>query len=64
MFEAVVGNIVLAGGLWRIKGMNMFFKRRLKDFLAGDKFTKLNKFGIQDKISNIFIYHRISELEV
>lgn len=53
MFEAVAGNIVLAGGLWRVKGMNMFFRRRLKDFLAGDRFAKLNKFGIQDKISNI-----------
>jgi hypothetical protein len=30
MFDAVVGNVVLAGGIWRIKGMQMYFKKKVK----------------------------------
>ena len=36
MLDAVCSNIVLAGGLWRIKGMQTYFKKSLKD--NADKF--------------------------
>ncbi len=39
MFDAVVENVVLAGGLWRIKGMQLYFKKRVKEFLP--RFKKL-----------------------
>lgn len=30
MFDAVVGNVVLAGGICRVKGMQMYFKKKVK----------------------------------
>jgi hypothetical protein len=29
-FDAVVSNVVLAGGIWRVKGMQIYFKRKIK----------------------------------
>lgn len=38
-FEPVCRNVVLAGGFWRIKGMQKFFKKQVKEHLP--KFPKL-----------------------
>lgn len=37
--ESVASNVVLAGGMWRIKGMIQYFKRRVKEELP--KFKRL-----------------------
>lgn len=29
-FDAIAGNVVLAGGLWRVRGMQMYFKKKIK----------------------------------
>ncbi len=29
-FDAIAGNVVLAGGLWRVKGIQMYFKKKIK----------------------------------
>lgn len=44
MLDAVAGNVVMAGGLWRIKGMQQYFKRRVKEMLP--KFPKLKNHQI------------------
>lgn len=51
VWETVVGNIVLAGGMWRIKGMQMYFKKRVGEFIS--KFPKQEALGIRKKISKI-----------
>lgn len=30
MLPDIVSNIVFAGGIWRIKGMQMYFKKKIK----------------------------------
>ena len=37
--EAVISNVVLAGGLWRIKGMQSYFKSAISGLIP--KFPKL-----------------------
>lgn len=39
MLEELVTNVVFAGGIWRIKGMQMYFKKQIKNHLP--KFKKL-----------------------
>lgn len=53
VWETVVGNVVLAGGMWRIKGMQMYFKKRVSEFIS--KFPKQEALGIRKKISIIFV---------
>ena len=43
--EAISSNIVLAGGLWRIKGMQNYFKSAVGDLFS--KFNKLEKLGLK-----------------
>lgn len=31
MLDNVVGNVVFAGGMWRIKGMMQYFKKKVKE---------------------------------
>lgn len=44
MLESVVQNVVLAGGLWRVKGMNLYFKKKIKEYLP--RFPKLEAWGL------------------
>ena len=53
MLNAISGNIVLAGGLWRIKGMQNYFKKQIKTNLS--HFPRLTKFDIAQKISIFLI---------
>lgn len=46
--EAVSKNIVLAGGFWRIKGMQKYFKKNVLDSIS--KFPKLNNLKIKEKL--------------
>ena len=48
MLEAVAGNVVLAGGIWRVKGMQNFFKKQIKTFLP--QFPTLQKLKVSEKI--------------
>lgn len=43
-FEPVCRNVVLAGGFWRIRGMQKHFKKQVKEHLP--KFPKLESRGI------------------
>ena len=45
MLEALCSNVVLAGGLWRIKGMQTYFKNALKENF--DKFERISKLGVK-----------------
>lgn len=45
MFDAIVSNVILAGGLWRVKNMQMYFKRKIKEQLP--KFRRLLKLKIE-----------------
>jgi hypothetical protein len=47
--EAVCSNVVLAGGFWRIRGMQKHFKKQILEQLI--RFPKLNAFGIKSKLS-------------
>lgn len=47
--EAVCSNVVLAGGFWRIRGMQKHFKKQILEQLV--RFPKLNAFGIKSKLS-------------
>ena len=49
MLDAVAGNIVLAGGMWRVKGMQQYFKKAVKEIIP--KFEKLAAAKIHEKIS-------------
>lgn len=51
-WEAVVGNVVMAGGMWRIKGMQTYFKKRVSELIP--RFPKLESLGIRKKLSNIY----------
>lgn len=33
VLQAVAGNVVLAGGLWKVKGMQNYFKKQVKEHL-------------------------------
>lgn len=45
---------MLAGGIWRIKGMQMYFKKQIKNYLP--KFKKLSHFQLAEKISKFNDY--------
>ena len=49
-FDAVTRNVVLAGGFWRIRGMQKYFKKQVKEILH--KFTRLENRGIREKLGN------------
>ena len=44
-FEPVCRNVVLAGGFWRIRGMQKHFKKQIKEHLP--RFPKLESRGIR-----------------
>lgn len=46
--EAVCKNVVLAGGFWRIKGMQKYFKENVAKELVN--FKKLQKLKISEKL--------------
>lgn len=46
--EAVCSNVVLAGGLWRIRGMQKLFKTKVLGLF--DLFPKLKALGLQSKL--------------
>ena len=52
MVDALAGNVVLAGGMWRVKGMQQYFKKRVKAIIP--KFEKLAAAKIQEKLSTYF----------
>ncbi len=43
--EPIAKNVVLAGGFWRIRGMQKFFKKKVIEQL--EKFPKLNTVNIK-----------------
>lgn len=49
MLDAVAGNVVMAGGIWRIKGMQQYFKKRVKEMIPN--FKKLQNAKIHEKLS-------------
>ena len=49
MLDAIAGNVVFAGGIWRIKGMQQYFKKRVSEAIT--KFPKLENAKIGQKIS-------------
>ena len=57
MLDAICGNIVLAGGLWRVKGMQNYFKKQIKTNL--EHFPRLIKFDIAQKMSIFVLNFRI-----
>ena len=46
--SAVAGNVVLSGGLWRVKGMQKYFKKQILAELPN--FPKLNNLDIKSKL--------------
>ena len=45
----VCGNVVVAGGLWRVKGMQGYFRRRVGELIG--RFPKMEFLGIRQKLS-------------
>ena len=63
MLEALCSNVVLAGGLWRIKGMQTYFKNALKEnfdkYLALEVLTEKNISSKSDIWSLGCIYYEL-----
>lgn len=44
MLGPIVENVVFSGGLWRVKGMQSYFKKQLKEYLPN--FKKLEDWNL------------------
>jgi hypothetical protein len=51
--ESIISNVVFAGGLWRVKGMQNYFKEEVVKFLPS--FPKLEKSNLKQNIRNTFL---------
>lgn len=62
VLEAVAGNVVVAGGMWRVKGMQGYFRRKVLEKL--EKYPKLKAYDVKNKISMYLMLCRVCELGV
>lgn len=49
--EKVCQNVVLAGGIWHVKGFRSLFKKKVLEQFSNPDFSKLKTLGIQNKMS-------------
>ena len=59
--DAISKNVVLAGGFWRIKGMQKYFKSNVVSLL--DQFPRLNNLDIKSKLGKYVDLCRFCILE-
>lgn len=58
----VCKNVVLAGGIWHVKGFRNLFKRKVVELLAHESFFKLRNLKVIEEISMSSCYLGFSEI--